>query len=667
MSDPLAVAAVPPRSGLSPELEAVLRNSADALWITDTHGRLRAFNETFAFYCSAITGKEPALGMTLNAVVTRERRRELFDYWDDLISRTLQGRSLAAEGHCTLGGINHHFSITTSPVVVGAVVDGAAFNMRDITDYRRRKQHEFVELAMARIFSENASQQQTFSRVLETLCVATGWSVAIAWLIDKSGSVLEPSAWWEEEAIARLGPSLINERSRKGVGLPGNVWLTGRSVWIENVFDESELRRTPFLEHSRIRAAVAIPIKFGEEVLGVFEFFARTTRGVDKELLALLDELGEIVGRFLKAKQLEDDRTHLLELLERKGAEWTVTFDTIEAPIVVLDLRGTIVRLNRAARELTGAPFRVLIGRPITAAGDAGPWKLVRTAVRALVDSRQSVSMQMEDSDGRHWDIATSLYTSENSEENRVIVVFRDISDMIEMQNSVRRGEQLSAMGELVAGVAHEVRNPLFGISATLDTLDLILPAAGDSAELFGALRLWVSRLNDLMAQLLEYGKTWNINLVEGRLSEVVDTAEAMCGSLAAERNVTIVNSVRDLPPLRMDSTRLIQVFENLIRNSIDHAPNGRVELSARMSSVGARPMVECLVRDDGPGFPPEDLHRVFQPFFTRRRAGTGLGLSIVQRIVEEHGGQVIAENHPEGGALIRVLLPPTSGRKETD
>ena len=104
-----------------------------------------------------------------------------------------------------------------------------------------------------------------------------------------------------------------------------------------------------------------------------------------------------------------------------------------------------------------------------------------------------------------------------------------------------------------------------------------------------------------------------------------------------------------------MDGSRLVLVFENLLINAVQHSVRGgQVHLSAVMEGDGAT----ITIRDHGPGFRPEDLSRVFQPFFTRRRGGTGLGLSIVQRIVDEHGGTVHARNHESGGAELRVHLP---------
>jgi signal transduction histidine kinase len=104
------------------------------------------------------------------------------------------------------------------------------------------------------------------------------------------------------------------------------------------------------------------------------------------------------------------------------------------------------------------------------------------------------------------------------------------------------------------------------------------------------------------------------------------------------------------------DRARVSQVLQNLIENAVHFSPQGgRVHVSLGATGAPEEQWVECAVGDSGPGFDPTDLPRLFEPFFTRRRGGTGLGLSIVKRIVYDHGGEVSAENHPQGGAVVRV------------
>jgi signal transduction histidine kinase len=223
----------------------------------------------------------------------------------------------------------------------------------------------------------------------------------------------------------------------------------------------------------------------------------------------------------------------------------------------------------------------------------------------------------------------------------------------------LRRTEKMAVMGALVAGVAHEVRNPLFGISAMLDAYDEELRAE-HLGEFSDRIREQVARLTHLMTELLEFGKPVRVTKVPGTLPDLMDEVIANRMDLANESGVTLRTMVDgDLPSMAMDRSRLRQVFDNLIDNAIQHSPSGgTVTLSAKEARRAGQRWIEVCVEDEGHGFNADDLAHVFEPFFTRRERGIGLGLPIVQRIVDEHSGHVSAANREEGGAVITVCLP---------
>jgi signal transduction histidine kinase len=228
------------------------------------------------------------------------------------------------------------------------------------------------------------------------------------------------------------------------------------------------------------------------------------------------------------------------------------------------------------------------------------------------------------------------------------------------LRESLRRSETMSAMGSLVAGVAHEVRNPLFSISANLDLLDTELKRQQPCGETLAIIDSEVRRLRELMEELLEYGRPFSLQCTREPLTEVLAEAAEACGLLARRRDVTLANDISpQLPLATVDRRRLAQVFQNLLENAIQHSPPGsRICASGREVWRDGRLWVECAIVDSGPGFQPQDLPRLFEPFFTKRHGGTGLGLSIVQRIVAAHGGAVAAQNREEGGARMIVSLP---------
>lgn len=247
---------------------------------------------------------------------------------------------------------------------------------------------------------------------------------------------------------------------------------------------------------------------------------------------------------------------------------------------------------------------------------------------------------------------------------NGLVLTFHDITErkkaeaeQMRLQETVRRNETMAAMGSLVAGVAHEVRNPLFSLSATLDAFEARFQDQPSHQQYIRVLRGEIERLNRLMQDLLQYGKPQQLNLQSVALSEVIEHAIQSVRELADQSGVTIAADLPGQYTVQADSQRLKQVFRNLIENAIQHAPAGS-KVTVKTTAVESGTEVICHIRDQGPGFPPEHRLKVFEPFFSLRRGGTGLGLSIVQRIVEEHGGEVTADNHAEGGAEIMVKLP---------
>jgi PAS domain S-box-containing protein len=367
-------------------------------------------------------------------------------------------------------------------------------------------------------------------------------------------------------------------------------------------------------------------------------------------------------GRDVTHRKLAERRQSQLQAaLEKSAMEWRMTFDAMNSPIVMLDIHGVVLRVNRAAQQLCGRDYREMAGQPVYTLGPESPWRKLGAMATFIRENRALEPVRTIDEDGEQtWEIEASPIAAPGMAEARILVVARDITAQVRLQESLRRSQTLSAMGSLVAGVAHEVRNPLFGISATLDAVERRF---GDRLEFqpYGTvLRGELNRLTGLMQELLDYGRPRALTITRGSLEPAVDRAITACAALAEAAKVTVTKESRGWGhELELDVDRIAQVFQNLIENSIQHSPQGRaVTISARRRQEGRRTWIDCSVADSGPGFRPEDLPRLFDPFFSRRRGGTGLGLSIVQRILDQHGGHITASLRDEGGALMTVSLP---------
>ncbi len=323
---------------------------------------------------------------------------------------------------------------------------------------------------------------------------------------------------------------------------------------------------------------------------------------------------------------------------------------------------GVIVDMNPQLAEMLGYSVEELVGRPVLELVAPEDRDRVLAAMRG--ERQRAYEHRALRKDGTTVLVETRARALVQGDRRLRVTAVRDLSERMRLEVELRRRERLAAIGVLAGGVAHEVRTPLFGISATLDALDARWPGRdGDrDRDLKDLLRSQVTRLSDLMRDLLDYGRPPQMHLQPAVIAEVVDRVVERCAPLADGAAVRLGSGVEpDLPVLPVDAGRLEQVLENLITNAIQHSPRGAtVTVSvARCELPG--PGVQVSVADEGPGLPPGEIERVFEPFFSRRSGGTGLGLAIAQRYVEAHGGRLSAASRPTGGAEFTVFLPARS------
>lgn len=355
-------------------------------------------------------------------------------------------------------------------------------------------------------------------------------------------------------------------------------------------------------------------------------------------------------------------------LLESEARYRTLVEVSPEA--VFVNDSNRITFINAAGLALFGAArYEQVIGHAPFEFFHPDYHDIIRERVALMLYHRQRVPLIEEKIirlDGTMRDVEVAGAPFDERGRPVVQVVLRDITDRKQaeaergrLQEALRRSEVMAAMGSLVAGVAHEVRNPLFGISATLDALEARFADRDDYRQYLTVLRGEARRLTALMQDLIEYGRPYVPHLAPGPLDAVLAAAAHGCEAVSQQTGVRIVMTGASGLRVNMDRERLERAFQNLLQNAVQLSPPGAVVAAGlREVAVDGRTAVECAIEDRGPGFSAADLPRIFEPFFSRRKGGTGLGLSIVQRIVEAHGGKVSARNRTGGGAIVVVQLP---------
>jgi signal transduction histidine kinase len=241
----------------------------------------------------------------------------------------------------------------------------------------------------------------------------------------------------------------------------------------------------------------------------------------------------------------------------------------------------------------------------------------------------------------------------------------RHLQERRALESAMVQEQRLAAMGNLAAGVAHEVRNPLNAISIGLQRLRLeFAPAADQREEYQRFTRLMqseVARLNTIVDRFLALARPLRLTLSREPVTVLLKELMALLGSQASGQGVELREAFALEPaPVRMDRQQLTQAFMNVLLNALQAMPSGGVLTVAVQGARGAsgERLAEVRIADTGPGIPPEQVDRIFDPYFTTKEGGTGLGLALTRKIVQEHGGRIHVEAGPAGGAVFVIGLP---------
>jgi signal transduction histidine kinase len=226
-----------------------------------------------------------------------------------------------------------------------------------------------------------------------------------------------------------------------------------------------------------------------------------------------------------------------------------------------------------------------------------------------------------------------------------------------EAEAAVRRADRLAALGQLTAGLAHELRNPMSTIRTSAEMLMKNLPGDNELArELAGYIGSEVDRTNSLISRFLDFARPLRLRLENNDLASCIDRAVSQVEKQTSQAEVAIFkNYSPDVRPFYFDAELLERVFYNLLLNAVQASPpKSAVTVKTRQLDGD----VEISIIDRGSGIEPKHLENIFNPFFTTKHDGVGLGLAIVSKVVDEHGGHIQVDSRPGEGSVFGVYLP---------
>jgi len=593
--------------------------------------------------------------------------------------------------------------------------------VRDSTDRKRLETRLMVQYQAARILAEAESLEAAAPRLLRAICESLDWNVGQMWVVDRDADLLR----WIASYSDTDEPSEFETASRsrhfiRGVGFPGDIWAKGTSQWItdyaRNTFPRSELAAK-----SDLQSAFGFPIKLGEEVSAVMEFFAREPQKPDESLLSVMTAIGNQIGQFVERKRAQQELAELFAREQRARLELETAMDRMRQVQTVTEVALSHLSLDKLLAELLdrvrdaidvdtvtilileegdtlvawatkGLDLDLHIHVPV-GAGFAG--RIAEQKEPLVIDDIETAELYTPFL--REHGVKTLLgvplliegrvlgviHVGRRSprpftpDDTRLLqlVAFRvalaiDNARLFEEERAARREAEAAnrAKDEFLTTLSHELRTPLTPVIGWVHMVRTgMLPpkeidhGLGVIEKNSHALKRLINDLLDMTAILS--GKM-RMEELPVHLTRVVNEAMETARPFAESREVHLELTFRDWHDeiVTGDSTRLGQIFGNLLHNAIKFSATGG---HVRVTCATEGDEVLLNFEDDGCGITPEFLPRVFERFVqadgskTRAHGGLGLGLALVKSFTEAHHGKVEAESGGIGrGSRFTVRLP---------
>lgn len=445
---------------------------------------------------------------------------------------------------------------------------------------------------------------------------------------------------------ARTGSALINQQLREHLRLSALIvaatsvmvvlcaWLLSRGVTRPLALLTERARRLAAGD-----SAERVEISARDEVGELAETFNR-----------MAVELDERKGNLLRT--LDELQASRREIIEERNFKESV-LESISSAILTLSPDGILTSINGTGRQLLGAAAR--IGAPC---GEIlRGWGDMPERVAAVLAGCKGYGREplIVDQGGRERHFEVGFFPIHAAPDGGVTITIRDETEKERFREEMTRLDRLASLGKLAAGIAHEVRNPLTGVSLLLDDLHDRAGLDPESQAMMGKALQEIERVERLIAALLNFSTPPKTTFREGDLNRVLQDTLLLLRRECERQRVALAFTPAEVPPFSFDIEKIKQALLNLVKNALEAMPAGG---TITVTTGAGNGFATIAVNDTGPGIAEADLPQIFEPFFTRKGAGTGLGLSITQRVVEEHRGRITVASESGRGTTFTIYLP---------
>jgi len=707
-------------SGLGEFSRVIAETASDAIITIDD-------NSTILF---ANRATEQIFGYSRDELIGQSLTMLMPDYLREVHRAGLQQYLASGERHISWNGVElpglhkdgRHLSLEIS---FGEFTenDQRLFTgiVRDSTDRKRLETRLTVQYQAARILAESESLEAAAPQLLRAICESLGWNLGQMWVVDRNADLLHwIASYSDSDAPLEFETASRGRHFVRGAGFPGHIWATGTSQWITD-FAQDSFPRSELAAKSDLRSAVGFPIKLGEEVSAVLEFFSQEPQIPDESSLAVMTAIGNQIGQFIERKRAQQELAELFAREQRARLELETAMNRMRQVQTVTEVALSHLSLDKLLAELLdrvrdaidvdtvtillleegdtlvawatkGLDLDLHIHVPV-GAGFAG--RIAEQKAPLVIDDIETAELYTPFL--REHGVKTLLgvplllegrvlgviHVGRRSprpftpDDTRLLqlVAFRvalaiDHARLFEEERAARQDAEAAnrAKDEFLTTLSHELRTPL---TPVIGWIHMVRTGMLPSKEIDHGLAVVEKNahalkrlINDLLDMTAILSGKMRMEELPVHLTPVINEAMETARPFAESRNVHLELAFRDWNDeiVTGDSTRLSQIFGNLLHNAI------------KFSSTGGRVRVTCTTEgedalisfaDNGSGITPEFLPRVFEKFVqadgskTRAHGGLGLGLALVKSFTEAHHGTVEAQSAGAGrGSTFIIRLP---------
>lgn len=651
----------------------------------------------------------------------------------DLIHRTSKAPSSSPAGVCPLmrvfqtgqvyrenngitwrrDGTSFVAGYTAAPLREGNAIVGVVVSFTDITERKQLENLQTAQVEVSSALTESRTIGEAAPRILQAICQSTGWALGELWHLDEPHQVLHYVTAWVTPKI-KVDEFLAMSRDltfSRGVGLPGRIWATGKPAWIDNVTVDANFPRARMAARGGLHGACGFPIFVGDVVWGVFEFFSHRIRQPEDELLKVMTDVGLKIGQFIRRTEAQAHLKRAKDHAERSVQEKAAILAAANIFFISVNQVGAVTEWTSAAVRLLGIAYAEAIDQPFTQLPIGWDWTSITAAMDECRRTQQGMElpkMVLRQRDGSELVLRVKIAGIADDGGASLVVMGEDITERLRLEREREQAQKLESLGQLAAGIAHEINTPTQYIGDNTrflsDSFTELLPfirrtnarltenhsgsptaetteppkAVEPSPDLdylmeevpkaIAQTLEGVERVTKIVRAMKEFAHPDSGATAPADLNKAIQSTVTVARSEWKYVADLVLDLAPDLPTVPCQLGGINQTILNLIVNAA-HAIAEKVGKSGEKGTimVSTRRVdswAEIRISDTGAGIPEAIRSRIFDPFFTTKEVGkgTGQGLAIARTvIIEKHGGALTFESEPGKGTTFVIRLPITA------